>query len=228
MSGKAFLVACALLSVVSSANASVVIGSNSAVQGQATATGLAGTYYRVASGSTNFTIADTLAALGKASVTGTFKSTAINYAGGDGSSITSFLGSDGASYIGRPAAAGDLSDAIIDLSGYLYVAGPSTISFALSHDDSAQLKIANQTIVSANCCGTDVTSVTFGGSGYYAVDLIYSNTMYNGGTGGASFSLTENGSVLTAANLAQSVPEPASLALVGIALAGLAAVRRRA
>lgn len=226
MSIKTLLIAVSLLTVATAAQA-VVIDKSSAIQGHAIGSGLVGTYYKAASGSTDFTIGNTLSTMQSTPVAGHFTATSLNYAGGDQSSITSFLGSDGASYVGRAAAANDLSDAILDLSGYLYVAAPSTISFALSHDDSAQLSIGNQVVLSKDCCGTDTVSVKFAKSGYYALDLIYSNTIYNNGVGGASVSLTQNGNVLTAANLAQSVPEPATWAVLGLALVGLGMVGRR-
>ncbi len=229
---KIFAAAFMLLSVASAAHASpITISASQAVQGRPGASGLIGTYYKAAPGSTAFDIEDTLKQLQAAHPAGTFTSTSINYGGNDGSTIISFLGADSASYTGRKPAASDLSDAIIDLSGYLFVPTASTISFALSHDDSAQLKIGNRVIVSAGCCGTDTAAVSFEKSGYYAIDLIYSNTIYGGGVGGASVALTENGVVLTSAALVQSVPEPASLTLLGGAvatlLAGLRVTRRR-
>ena len=217
-----------VLAMGSRAEATVIIDASAAVQGSAGNAGLSGQYRKAANGSTNFTIANTLTAMNATPVSGTFTAKSLSYNGSDMSTITSFLGSDGSSYTGRAAATGDLSDAILTLSGYLYVAAPGTYTFALQHDDSAQLTIGNQTIISRDCCGTDSNNVSFSVSGYYALSTIYSNSTYNGGTGGANFSLSENGATLTSANLVQVVvPEPASLALLGTAVGSFALLRMK-
>ena len=217
-----------VLAMGSRAEATVIIPGSAAAQGAASGVGLSGEYRKAANGSTNFTIASTLTAMNATPVSGTFTATSLSYNGGDMSTITSFLGSDGSSYTGRAAAAGDLSDAILKLSGYLYVAAPGTYTFTLQHDDSAQLTIGNQTIISRDCCGTDSNDASFSVAGYYALSTIYSNSTYNGGTGGATFSLAENGATLTSANLVKVVvPEPPSLALLGMAVGGFVFLRTR-
>lgn len=215
-----------VLAMGSRAEATVIIPGSAAAQGAASGVGLSGEYRKAANGSTNFTIASTLTAMNATPVSGTFTAKSLSYNGGDMSTITSFLGSDGSSYTGRAAAVGDLSEAILELSGYLYVAAPGTYTFTLQHDDSAQLTIGNQTIISRDCCGTDSNDVSFSVAGYYALSTIYSNSTYNGGTGGANFSLSENGATLTSDNLVKTViPEPASLAVLGMAVGGFALLR---
>ena len=208
------------------AQADTIVSSSAAANGLVGPAGLSGAYFNVAEGSTNYDIADTLAAMANATATGTFTATNLSYSSSDSGTVTSFLGADAASYRGRTPGAYDMSDAIFNLAGYLYVSAPGTDTFSFSHDDSAQLSIAGQTVITANCCGTDTASVTFQSAGYYAIDAVYSNTYY-GGVGNASMTLGENGSVLTAGNLVQSVPEPASLALFGAGLAALCFARRR-
>ena len=208
------------------------INAGAAVNGTAGPAGLSGTFYDVAWGRTGYDIADTLTSMRSATPLGTFTATQVYYSGGDSSTVTSFLGSDGGSYRGRTAAAYDLSDGIFNLMGYLYVSAAGTNTFQVYHDDSAQLTIGGQTIISANCCGLDQASVTFQAPGYYALNLVYANT-YASGSGGATLALGENGALIPTSNLVQSVrpvssvPEPASAAVFGIGLAGMGTLLRR-
>ncbi|MGS0759114.1 hypothetical protein ACVBEH_32655, partial [Roseateles sp. GG27B] len=75
---------------------------------------------------------------------------------------------------------------VLEMKGFIEILSPSTINFILSHDDSAQLIIGNKTLISANCCGTDNANATFTKSGFYAIDIVYSNTKFGNHEGGAN------------------------------------------
>lgn len=228
-----FLLAPALLlAMASSSEAAVVLTSNNVSAGTPGAAGLSGAYYHVGAGKTNFSIATTLSQLASAKAaggpTGTYTAKSISYSGNDQSTITSFLGSDGASYTSPTAAAAyDLSDAILELTGYVYIGSTGSYTFASNHDDAEQLTIGGTTIFSSNI-GNESSVITFNSTGYYALDLIYANTQYGSGTGGANMSLSLNGAVVTAANVVQTVvPEPASLVLLGGGVVAAGFMRRR-
>lgn len=183
------------------------------------APGLSGTFYHTGANSTGYNIAQTLSVLSTATPTGTFVSSAVNYGGGDGSDIVSFLGADGASYVG-PSGPYDLSDGILDMKGYLYIPTAGTYNFALVNDDAAQLSIGGTPIISVNCCGYSTGSATFATAGYKPIDVVYANTYFYG-VGQAYVTLYDGSGSVLSSGLTTTVPEPAAWALM---LAGFGAL----
>ncbi|MES2018364.1 MAG: PEP-CTERM sorting domain-containing protein [Pseudomonadota bacterium] len=211
----AFALAC------STASATTVITADQAVGGEAGASGLLGTYWHVPAGATGYNLADTLAARNANAASGTFVSSNVAYYGGDGTSITDFLGSDGASYVGTVS---DLSDGILEFKGYIQITAPGTVYFAFNHDDAAQLTVGNQVLLSQNCCGFQVEDAVFSTAGMYAINLVYANTYYYG-WGGAVLEMSADGQ--NVGGMFQSVPEPGSMSLMLVGALGLLAGARR-
>lgn len=223
---RLFLVLVMLLSAGGTARADIILTASDTTIGKAGAAGLSGTFYHEGSGTTGYNVDKTIALMQASKATGTFVSTAINYSGTDASTITSFLRNDQSSYKGSAAQSFDLSDAILHLTGYYYTAGPKVVTFGLSHDDSAQFSIGGKVALST-AFGNNSTTVNLTAPGYYAFDLVYSNTNYFN-VGSAYLNLTANGQVVTSTDLVQSVvPEPGTLALVAVGLLIVAAASRR-
>lgn len=220
------LLTLAFLVFATTAHANVIIAPNDAITGTAGAAGLMGTYFHEGAGATAYSIAKTIALAGSSTANGTFVSTAIDYRGTDSSSITSFLGSDQASYKGTTPGSYDLSDAVLSLNGYFFVPTAETVQFSLSNDDAAQFSIGNQVLVSSNY-GSGTASATFTAPGFYAVNLIYGNTNYYN-VGSAALNLTANGVTVGATSLTQNVvAEPSSIAVLGLAIVGFIVLSRR-
>lgn len=218
----------ALTTVVAlgAANADTVITGGSDRPGATP--GFAGTFYHVPAHSTNFTLADTLTTLATATPTGTFVSSSIDYSNQDLDSVTTFLDYDAPTYVG-PSAGGDLSDAIFTFKGFIRIAAPTSVTFDLYHDDSVRLIIGDQTLITGGCCGTTSAVATFTTRGLYAVDLVYANTEFQNGGGGAGVTLGVTGNSITGYYQDPGpVPEPAAWAMfiAGFGLIG-GALRRR-
>ena len=223
---RAFLIFAASLCIATTARADIIVPASSAVVGTAGAPGLVGTFYHEGTGTTGYSVAQTIALMNSSTATGTFVSSSVNYNGSDSSTITAFLGADGSSYRGPTPKAFDLSDAILNLKGYFFVPTAETVQFSLNHDDAAQFSIGSQVLFSSSI-GKDTANASFTAPGYYAVNLIYANTNYYN-VGGATVDLMANNATVTAANFAQTVvPEPSTIALIGALLGGIVLMRLR-
>ncbi len=194
--------------------------------------GLSGQYWNPPAGTAGTAgVGNTIAWMGANSPQGTFVGTLINYSGGDMTTPVNFLNyngnTDGNSFVGTN---GNLNDGLFELKGF-YQAPVGTVNFSVGHDDDAQLQIGSTVLTSGGCCGTNTASATFSAAGLYPITLIYANASYNGGTGGASFNVSDNPGLTflgQGGNIFQAhTPEPSSFVLCGLGAAGLLLAARR-
>ncbi len=235
-----------LMCAVGAAQA-VVVPSSAIVAGSpATAgTGLNGAYY-----DTNVTsnaAADSVFA--GSAATGTFLAKTINYGGGgsvgDGMSVASFLGSNASNLVGTFTS--NLETSLYHFTGYINITsamdltpgGTIDINFAVGSDDGMRLKIGGVTVAeydSARSFSFSSGVASFSAAGLYAIDLVYwenfGNTgvdfLWQTGLTGGSYQDVATSALYTALPTSSNVPEPATLALVGLGVAGLLARRRKA
>lgn len=137
----------------------------------------------------------------------------------------------------------NLETATYRFTGYINItsdldvqAGNGTIdvNFAVASDDGMRLNIGGTTVTqydSPRAMGWSVGSASFASAGLYAIELVYWENY--GGTGlDFQWQTGSNGyrDVATAnlyPSLPAAVPEPASLTLIGAAVAGILGARRR-
>jgi hypothetical protein len=209
------------------------IPASDAIQGVGVGPGLQGEFWHTPSGATNwYNISPTLTYLSThPTPDGTFTATIISYGATDLQPIQTFLQADGGSYVGPDFNTGD---SILRLSGFINITTPGTINFKSPSDDCSQLKIGSQTLYSVGILGTAANSATFTQSGYYPIELIYSDTYWPPPTGSGSLGFamdTGSGYQLVPTSIlyksTEPVPEPATMFLMGVGVSGIAFVRRR-
>lgn len=215
--------------------------------------GLLGYYYKFNSSNNIGTLATANQLISSSGgPTATFTSTEVCFpdcAGNsisDSSTMTQFLNGHTStfSYTGANQPTSIDHSAIV-LTGYIAITQTGTYNFNLGSDDGSMLAIGNQVVIdndNDHSFQFDSGSATFTQTGLYAITLEYFED--SGSTGLDFYGAGPSGACVfgRAANCASGsattglfysslpstpAPEPASLALFGASLTGLAAVRRR-
>jgi hypothetical protein len=215
--------------------------------------GLLGSYYKFTSTTNIGTLAQANILMSSSGgPTATFTTTEVCFpdcAGtsmSDSSTMTQFLNGHASnfSYTGANQPSSIDHSAIV-LNGYIAITQTGTYNFNLGSDDGSQLTIGGQTVInndSDHAFSFASGDATFTQTGLYAISISYFED--GGSTGLDLFAKNPNGTcvigrtascasgsertgLLYSSLPSSPAPEPASLAIFGAGLAGLAALRRR-
>ena len=208
-------------------------------------TGLNGAYYDTNVGSNS--AADSV--FSSSIATGMFRATTINYGAGTSVpdtgtnvSVATYLGSNASNLVGNFSST--LETALYHFTGFINITsamditpgGTIDVKFRVGSDDGMRLNIGGTTVAEANYArayGTTDGTASFQSAGLYAIDLVYWENYGNTGvdlqwqTGSSgTFQDVATASLYTAVPASSKVPEPATLALVGLGLLAASRARR--
>lgn len=197
--------------------------------------------------------ADVLAFMGANPSIATFRSTLIDYAQGDvdsilsGTALSDYLGSDAPSLSPASAGSNTIETSAMRFLGYIAIresddldmnAAGIDVQFALGSDDGSGLWIGGQYVINnggAHSFGYQSATARFERAGLYPVEVVYHENFgitgiewYSSITGGPNHG-APSGTVglVPTARLYDVVPEPATLAALGLGAAALLRRRKR-
>jgi hypothetical protein len=141
---------------------------------------------------------------------GTFTATRFIYTGNDLTEVTTWLGSDGATFTGT---SGNLDDGAFRFRGFINVPQAGALNIGTTSDDGSRIKIAGIDVINNDGSHGDTTvdaTVNFAAAGVYPIEITYFNgdwtsdgNNHSGNPdpsvhGGANFRLRLNGADINA------------------------------